>query len=250
MVDTMTAEPLRHSGQVYSVFQDRPVYKAASVVGPTLPYVYAAMDAANARGGRVDKLNAGTDSLLFWLGFQWLNKKYNQFLQNMYQKHPDWADKMNRHPILMGGLVGLPGMLLALGGSNLGVSALRAVRQRFLQKPLTALMHSRGGDLLAKVTAPFGKVLSNSWFKLGLFGASLAFVAVLAASTLRDAFSFGRAYGKERKSLKASGEGYNPYQLKQQVLTQRYQPPIIAPPPPARWDVPKETETRPRAMAG
>jgi protein-S-isoprenylcysteine O-methyltransferase Ste14 len=232
------------------VFQDRPVYKAASVVGPSLPYVYAALDAANARGGRVEKLNAGTDSLLFWLGFQWLNKKYNQFLKNMYEKHPDWADKMNRHPILMGGLVGLPGMFLALGGSNLGVSTFRAVRQRFLQKPLTALMHSRGGDVLAKAASPIGKVLSSSWFQLGFLGASLAFVAVLAVSALRDATSFGRAYGKERKVLKKTGEDYNPYQLKQQVLAQRYQPPGSALRPAADWALPKEAETRSRAMAG
>lgn len=193
------------------------VYTASRAYADTLPYTSALATGLLTHGSRTDKVNAGADSMIYWLGFQQADRLYQRGLQRFYDKHPRFAEAVNNHPILLGAPMLMVGVIVGDAGGIFGTRLFQMIWQHpKIQEKLTSALHSPPGDDLARRLTPLEKIANHTAVKLGVAVAILGLSAGLLIRWFRDLSSFSRDYQQARKTIPY--QAMSPYDLKKAVL--------------------------------
>jgi hypothetical protein len=196
------------------------VYTASRLYADTLPYTGALATGLLTPGSRTAKVNAGADSLVYWLGFRQADRLYQSSLQRFYDKHPRFAEAVNNHPILLGAPMLMLGVLVGDTGGIFGVRLFQMLwRRANIQEKLTTILHGPAGDDLARRLTPLEKIANHTAVKLGVAVATLALAAGLLIRWFRDMSGFSQDYQRARKDIPY--RAMSPYDLKKAVLQNR-----------------------------
>ncbi|HEY9685621.1 MAG TPA: hypothetical protein V6C52_01460 [Coleofasciculaceae cyanobacterium] len=205
------------------IYPDRPIYRAAAGYYNAFPYVRGLTDAMLTPGNRVTRFNAGADGLVYGFTFRELNKRYHRVINRLYDKHPRFAELMNRHPILLGLPIASLGFLIAESGGLFGQGLFRRLRETSTaQSFIHRALHSPAGDAVAKTLRPVAKFISRPAVLKTLGLALVGFGVVELFRIIQDRFSFGKAYKKIRQDVPYNA--LSPYALRNGIIESRMGP--------------------------